>query len=187
MGTQSTSVEQRIQEINEHREAARDALIKSADKQAYQYDKKRSLPKFKVGDEVLINPHSLELLESKGEAKKLVQRYIGPFEITGIVSPTSYRLRLPDTYPMHNVVNLEHLTKYTRSHDPSRTILPNPRDFIQASEEYEVDKIVQEKTVKGKKLYLVRWIGYGAEHDLWLSRYELRNAPEILANWDLSQ
>lgn len=183
----STPVQLRVQDIRDHRDAARDAITKSADKQAYQYDKRRNMPRFKVGDEVLINPHSLELLESKGEAKKLVQRYIGPFEVTEIISPTSYRLRLPDTYPMHNVVNLEHLTKYTRSPDTDRTLLPNPRDFIQASEEYEIERIVQERTRKGKTSYLVRWIGYGAEHDLWLSRYELRNAPEILANWKLSQ
>lgn len=113
-------------EIQEHWDAARDAINKSANKQAYHYDKRRALPKFKIGDEVLINPHSLKLLESKGEAKKLVQQYIGPFEITEVISPTAYRLRLPDTYPMHNMVNLEHLTKYSRSPDSNRTTLPNP-------------------------------------------------------------
>lgn len=187
IGTLSLPVQQRVEDLKSHWDAARNAIKKSADKQAYHYDKKRSLPKFKVGKEVLINPHSLELLESKGKAVKLVQRYLGPFEVTEVISPTSYCLRLPDTYPMHNVVNLEHLTKYNRSPDSDRQFLSNPRDFIQASEEYEIEKIVQEKTVKGKDYYLVRWIGYGAEHNLWLSRYELRNAPEILNQWKLSQ
>ena len=109
-----------------HREAARDAIQRSADKQAYQYDKGRQPPKLNVGDEVLINPHSLELVDVKGKSRKLVQRKIGPFEITETISPTAYRLRLPDTYPMHNVVNIQHLTttlvceKHTQIVDHSR-------------------------------------------------------------------
>ena len=82
------------------------------DKQAYYYDRGRCQPNLKEGDEVLINPHSLELVDVKGKSRKLVQRKIGPFEIMEVLSPTTYRLRLPDTYPMHLVVNIQHLTKY---------------------------------------------------------------------------
>lgn len=64
------------------------------------------------GNEVLINPHSLKLVDVKGKSCKLVQRKIGPFEVMEVLSPTTYRLRLPDTYPMHPVVNIQHLTKY---------------------------------------------------------------------------
>jgi Chromo (CHRromatin Organisation MOdifier) domain len=173
----------RLKDMAAHRESARDAIQRSADKQAYQYDKGRRPPKLDVGDEVLINPHSLELVDVKGKSRKLVQRKIGPFEITEIISPTAYRLRLPDTYPMHNVVNIQHLTKYHRSKDDSRPNLANPRDERQATEEYEVDKIVGEKRIGGKTLYRVRWRGYDAEDDSWQSARDLRNAPEVLKNW----
>ncbi|KAI4294664.1 hypothetical protein K525DRAFT_165578, partial [Schizophyllum commune Loenen D] len=63
----------------------------------------------------------------------------------------AYRLRLPDNYPMHP--------------------------------EYEVEAILGHKLTKRKKgnnrMYLVRWRGYDATEDSWVSEYDLRNAPEL--------
>ena len=144
---------------------------------------KTTSPQLEVGDEVLINPHSLELVETKGKGRKLVQRKIGPFEITEVISPTAYRLRLPDTYPMHNVMNIQHITKYHRSPDQQRPRLPNPRDLLRSTEEYEVEKIVGERRIRGKIQYRVRWKGYRAEDDTWQTARDLRNAPELLKEW----
>jgi len=173
----------RLTELTSHREAARDALKRSLDKQAYYYDRGRRQPNLKEGDEVLINPHSLELVDIKGKSRKLVQRKIGPFEVMEVLSPTTYRLRLPDTYPMHPVVNIQHLTKYHRSPDKSRKVLENPRDQLKSSEEYEVEKIVAERRRGSKTFYLVRWKGYDAEDDSWQTARDLCNAPEIIRNW----
>ena len=164
----------RLLELVTHREAARDAIKRSTDRQAFQYDKGRKPPQLEVGDEVLINPHSLELVETKSKGRKLIQRKIGPFEITEVISPTAYRLRLPDTYPMHNVVNIQHLAKYHRSPDQQRPRLINPRDLLKSTEEYEVEKIVGEKRNRGKVWYRVRWKGYGAEDDSWQTARDLQ-------------
>ena len=67
---------------------------------------------FQVGDWVLVNPHSLEWVESKGEGSKLVQRWIGLFEILQRVGEDTYRLRLGDNYPGNPVFNLQHLKRY---------------------------------------------------------------------------
>lgn len=116
------------------------------------------------------------LVDVKGKGRKLVQRKVGPFEITEVVGPT-------DSYPMHNVVNIQHLTRYYDSEDFSRPRLANPRDHIKVSEEYEVDKIVGERKDKGVMLYRVRWKGYDAEDDTWQTARDLRNAPELLKDW----
>ena len=71
----------RLTELASHREAAeaaRNALKCSLNKQAYYYDRGRRQPNLKEGNEVLINPHSLELVDVKGKSCKLVQRKIGP-------------------------------------------------------------------------------------------------------------
>jgi hypothetical protein len=143
----------RLRKLQAHRDAAKDAIQRSLDKQAYYYDQGRCLLKLEVGDEVLLNPHSLELVDVKGKSCKLVQRKIGPFEITEVLGPMTYHLRLPDTYPMHNVVNIQHLTKYHRSPDKTRPFLVNPRDNLASSEEYEVERIVDERKRKGKSFY----------------------------------
>jgi hypothetical protein len=108
-----------LNELELHRDTARDTIKRSADRQAYQFDKGCRSPKLKVGDKVLINLHSLELVDVKGRSRKLVQRKIGPFKILEVMNPTAYKFRLPDSYPMHNVVNIQHLTKYHRNSDPS--------------------------------------------------------------------
>ena len=143
---------QRLTELALHREAAHNALKRSLDKQAYYYDRGRHQPE---GDEALINLHSLELVDVKGKSRKLVQRKIGPFEIMEVLSPTTYRLRLPDTYPMHPVVNIQHLTKYHCSPDNTRNILENPRDQLRSSKEYEVETIVAERRRGNKTFYLI--------------------------------
>lgn len=77
-------------ELTAHHEAARDAIQCNSDWQAFQYDKGSRAPQLEVGDEVLINLHALELIETKGKGRKLIQRKIGPFEITEVISPTAF-------------------------------------------------------------------------------------------------
>ena len=94
---------------------------------------------------MLINPHSLKLINEKGASRKLMQQKIGPFEVIDIISPTTYKLRLPDSFRGHNVFNLQHLAKYHRSPDKEQLNLANPRNILPSTEEYEVDQIVGEK------------------------------------------
>jgi len=69
----------------------------------------------KEGDWVLVNPHTLRLMEVEGTGRKLVQHMIGPFEVMECINPNVYRLWLPDSYLMHLVINIEHLKKYKQS------------------------------------------------------------------------
>jgi hypothetical protein len=180
--TDSPTADRRIAQILDYRQAARDAIAKANDRQAFHYDKKRRALTLEVGDEVLINPHSLELVDVTGSGRKLMQRRIGPFTISEVIGPTAYRLNLPDSYPMHNVVNIQHLTRYKRAPEKDRPLLPNPRDDIVSSEEYEVEDILASRHNRRKKRveYLVRWLGYGPEHDSWQTAPDLRNAPDIM-------
>ena len=173
----------RLSELSRHREATRDTIKHSADRQAYQFDKGRRAPNLEVGDEVLINPHTLELVNEVGKSRKLMQRKIGPFEVTEAISPTAYQLRLLDSYKGHNVINIQHLTKYHRSADRTRPKLSNPRDDLPSTEEYEVEKIVGERRKKGKIYYRICWKGYDAEDDTWQSARDVRNAPELIKAW----
>jgi len=67
-----------------------------------------------VGDKVLVNPHSLEWIESKGKGAKLTACWIGPFEILQKINPNVYQLRMGDNYPGSPVIKIQHLKKYSK-------------------------------------------------------------------------
>ena len=131
---------------------------------------------------MLVNPHSLEWVKSKGEGAKLKQRWIGPFEITQVINPNVYRLKMSNKYPGLPIFNFSHLRKYTPSPEEfgERPTLPETRTQVPEQAEYEVEKIVGHRC-SGKMIqYLVRWAGYSPQFDTWEPRTSLTNAPIVL-------
>ena len=169
-----------------HRDSARRAIAKAQDQQVKSYNKGRKpVPDLRQGDRVLVNPHALEWLESKGEGKKLTQRWIGPFEILQRINPNVYRLRMSNLYPGLPIFNYQHLKKYVEAPPEygERTTLPETRTSKPAEEEYKVEKIIAERRTKKGVGYLVRWQGYSPLYDTWESKRALRNAPEVVSLW----
>ena len=60
--------------MNAIRDSARDALALAQSRQAKHHNQGHHSEEFEEGNEVLVNPHSLELVEVKGAGRKLVQR-----------------------------------------------------------------------------------------------------------------
>lgn len=191
----SSSIHAAADEMNEQfvadRQRAQQALRISQAFQQRNYNKGRLTLEFKEGDQVVINPHSLELLKHiKGRGKKLLMKYDGPFEVIEKISPVSYRLRLPRSYRIHPVINIAHLELYQQSAEdlgkrPSRRLQRADFDDLP---EVEVERIVGERVRKGKSgrriiQYRTRYSGFNSDHDEWLTQDELRNAPAILAEW----
>ena len=175
-----------------HRERAREALATAQELAARAYNKGRRQEIFEPGDSVLVNPHSLELVDVKGTGKKLVQRMLGPFKVQERINPLVYKLALPDTYPMNPVINIQHLRKYHEDASGAfegvqRHRLPDPRrSDILASFEWEVERIVgwRRNPKRGNRMeYLLRWKGFGPTEDSWASEFDLRNAQEILRDF----
>ncbi|EJD49359.1 hypothetical protein AURDEDRAFT_59525, partial [Auricularia subglabra TFB-10046 SS5] len=91
--------------MHNHRQAARDAIAVAQHNQAKVYNVGRHAFVLEPGELVLVKPHSLELVESKGEGAKLVQRAFGPFTVQERVSDTTYRINIPPNIPMSNVIH----------------------------------------------------------------------------------
>lgn len=140
---------------------------------------------FKAGSRVLVNPHSLEWVESKRKGVKLVQRWIGPFEILQRINPNTYRLRMPDNYPGFPVFNISHLKPYVESEQNlgERNSFEDIDIRKKAREEYDVERIVGHRRRRGTLEFRVRWEGYGPLHDTWQTARDLRNAPRLLGEY----
>ena len=55
---------------------------------------------------------------------------------------------------------------------------------IEGEEEWEVERIMNKRRVQGKDRYLVRWKGCTAEEDTWESRENLKNAMELVEEFE---
>ncbi len=117
---------------------------------------RQQAPIFRVGDKVWLN---LENIWTDRPAKKLDAKH-AKFTVVGIVGLHSYRL---DTPPgVHNMFHSKLLR--LAFYDPLASQVqddtqPQPR-LIQQEDEYEVEEILDEKTVQRKQQYLIKWTGY---------------------------
>jgi hypothetical protein len=70
-----------------------DAVVLAQERQAYAFNKSRCpVESIKEGDYVLVNPHSLGLINMQGMGRKLVQHAIGPFEVIEKINLVVYCL-----------------------------------------------------------------------------------------------
>ena len=179
--------QQFTEEITTVRLAARDALRLAQLRFENSYNKNHIYVPYEPGDKVLVNIHSLQLLESKGPGAKFTRRYDGPFEVTEHVSPVAYRIRLPHSYGIHPVLSIAHLEPFKSGSIQEREDLQLLREN---PEEYEVEEIVEQRRERHCKryrlMYRCRWRNFGVT-DEWIPESYLRNAKEVLNAWKLKQ
>jgi len=56
--------------------------------------------------------------------------------------------------------------------------------IIEGKVEFEVEKILNKRMVRGKEKFLVRWKGYTAEEDTWENRENLENTKELVEEFE---
>ncbi|TFY53536.1 hypothetical protein EVJ58_g9399 [Rhodofomes roseus] len=138
---------------------------------------------YKVGDLVMLSTANRRReFKRKGQrrAAKFFPRYDGPYPVKEAHPETStYILDLPSWMKIHPTFHASELKPH---HDNDAELFPG-REFAQpgpvltvdGNEEYYVERVLDERVRGRGKQYLVRWEGYGPEHDSWLPRRELEN------------
>ena len=181
-----------IEQLEAARKEASDSLKLAQAFQQRAYNQGRLIEEFEVGEKVLLNAHSLDLLRNvKGKGKKLLTRYEGPFEIMQKVSPLAYRLRMPASYGINPVLNITHLERYKESPEEfgPRAKQPAKRLDFEDLPEYEVEAIVDQGRFKERgrwrTKYLVKFVGY--DEPEWLPEKDMINAPDIVHEWKRSR
>ena len=147
-----------------------------------QADRSRREEMFEVGDEVVLSTKHL-----RGYAPhlpmKLKRRWIGPFPITKVVSPVTYRLDLPPMWQVHPTFHVSNLKRYFRSPDFVREVKSPPPVLVDGELEYEVEAIVRHRGQGARRQYLVQWKGYPLHEATWEPASHLTNVGELLAEY----
>jgi len=189
----------RIQQLHDAIRMAKKNIAEAQHRQAHYANLKRREVQLVVGQKVLLSTQHLAL-KDKDRTKKLLPRFIGPFFVKRIISPVAYELELPSTMRIHPVFHVSKL-KILKPRDPvsfpaSAAADPNhvsrpPPELINedGEEEWEVEKIVNHRTIKQKHNrqrieYLVSWKGYPEWEMTWEPASHLKHAARAIATYE---
>jgi hypothetical protein len=173
-------------------DAARSKQELAQERQKRAADRHRRLLLLKEGDQVMMATEGLDLKSSK---HKLTAKYIGPFKVMGTVNDNAIKLDLPPLLgAMHHTINISRLKLYRdgsaefpgrpqRHHQP-----PAVETDSNGAAQYSVECIVAQRGSAARRELLIRWEGYGAEHDQWQPRREvMKTAPGKVAEFEALQ
>ena len=79
----------------------------------------------------------------------MTERFVGPYKVKGIVSSNAIELELPKSIRMHPVVNVSKVRLYKPQVEGQKKTSPKPV-IIEGEEEFEVEKILNKRIVRGK-------------------------------------
>ena len=155
----SPSVENRLQKLKQAREEARVALQK-----ATEITLPTRFEPYQVGDQVWLEGRNLHTTHPSA---KLAPRRYGPFSITRVVSRTSYQLKLPTQWKLHDVFHATLLTPYKETALNGQSYQEPAPELIDGQPEWEVESILKVRRRRNQLQFLVRWKGFSEAHDSW--------------------
>ena len=175
----ATEFEERMKKVHEEAEVA---LRKTQEEMKRYMDRgRKEVEKWKKKDRVLLSTKDLVFKERP--SKKLTERYMGPYVIEEVVSSNAVKLRLPSSMRIHPVVNISRIVRYKEQVKGQKKKEGKPVE-VEGVEEWEVEKILNKKKMRGVEKYLIRWKGFTAEGDTWERRENLKNAKELIEEFE---
>lgn len=156
---------------------AQDNLVLAKVNQAHQANTTRGAETpYKVGDKVLLSTfHRRRDYMQRGSNRvaKFMVRYDGPYTVVQAWPDTSvYTLDLPAhmrAFPTFHASLLRPFKPNDNTLFPGREHAEPGPIATPDGPEHVVEKILDRRTVGRGFQYLVRWAGYGPEHDEWLA------------------
>jgi len=146
-------------------EEAKVALQKvQEDMKRYADREREEVEEYRVGDLVLLSTKDLKYQMVRRQMEMFTECFVGPYKVKAIISNNAIELELPRTIKIHPVVNISRVQKYKSQVEGQRKEMPQPV-VIEGEEEWEVEKIINKRKVRGRDKYLVQWKRCTVEED----------------------
>ena len=161
------------------------ASIEQANKTAEGYaNRSRRDFQFGLGDGVLLSTKYFIPEAFRDRKRKLAAKFAGPYEISEVISPVAYRLRLPIGTKAHDVFHASMLKPYHGDAKTERTTLPPlPVVMRDGEEEFEVESVVSYRQHRGKPQYLIKWLGWPLSESTWENEKDLTHCDSALKHF----
>ena len=147
---------------------------------AERVNRTRREPDYGVGDRVMLQSFWLKWPGVDLLGKHLKPPYVGPYKVLKFNrSKTAVHLEwLNPRTRLHHVQPVDRCRLYVPDLQQTRarqvieppTLVSDSGNIID-----EIEKIVGHKTQRGRKKYLVKWLGYDSNHNTWESYQHLVN------------
>ena len=148
-----------MQQMKQAHQDAKEALKRAADLEV-----PTCFEPYQLGDKVWLEGRNLTTTHPMA---KLAPRHYGPFLFTCVISRTSYQLKLPPQWKIHNVFHTTLLTPYKETAlNGKQNQEPTP-ELIDGQPEWEVEQILCVRQYWHQIQYLIKWKGFSETHDSW--------------------
>jgi len=143
-----------IEKLKKVQEKA-EAVLKRMQKEIKKYTdrNRKETEEWKKGDRIILSTKDLVFKERP--VCKLVERYVGLYKIEEVVLLNTMKLWLLNSMRIHPVVNVSWIVWYKEQIKRQRKEEEKPIE-VKGIEEWEVEKILNKKKIRGVNKYLVQ-------------------------------
>jgi len=137
--------------------------------------RKNKFTRFKLGQQVWLDTRNIKTRYHS----KMAPKWEGPFKISEVLGPLTYRLQLPSTWRIHNVFHAVLLMPYTETEVHGPNYLQPPPNIENDEEWWEIEAIRNHRR-RGRNgyQYEVLWKGYPVTETMWESATCFENGGE---------
>lgn len=172
-----------VEERRAMRQEVADAILDASATMARIHDLSRTDVHLNVGDKVYVEARPNLKIPGFDHGKIGAKRF-GPFPIVRKVGTSAYQLKLPPNYKMHDVLNLQHLTKQVKDEYGRQHNEPPPIAIEGDIGEFVVEAVIDSRKHRGKKQYLAKFEGYSEAASEWYNEEDSASFSECVKEYE---
>ncbi|MCO5548846.1 hypothetical protein L7F22_002308 [Adiantum nelumboides] len=179
-----------VRDVRDAFQKIKEALQKAQKKQKLATDKHRRRLDLNENDWILLKFPKARLRNTTGKDwqgdkighqkyyAKLARRYYGPFQVLAKINETSFRLKLPEHWKVHNAFHASLLKPYKGEPPVEPNEEEEPPEFDEMEEILKPEYILkhEDKLLRSGKVlrrYLVKFLHYPKEDARWMQEPQL--------------
>ena len=143
--------------------------------------RKSTFTPFKKDDRVWLDSRNLKTIYHK----KMKPKREGPFRITEVLGPLTYRLQLPTSWRIHNVFHATLLKPYRENETYGQNFPEPPPELVEGEEVYKIETILNHRKRGRGYQYYVKWQGYPISDASWEPEHVFSDDGDTLKQYKL--